>query len=118
MSGNNNRPMTGIDKHLPRKVNKMARVLQEREHFLNDVKTNAKEVQRSTRRVTNVSNPWKKMSTVGMALIVCPDPFSTIAGIPLFAVGQLVNRRSSGTRLRDVSREVRKLCHDLNEIRI
>ena len=73
------------------------------------VKPDLRDVRRAVRRVTYTPNPGRKISAIGLALILCPDPFSDIVGVPLFAVGEIINRYHSSANLKDVPREVKRI---------
>ena len=69
------------------------------------------------KHLTNPSSPWKAMSAAGMALILSPDPFSDIVGIPMFLIGAGLAKTRSPAKLSDVYRQHHKTAQMIKEIK-
>ena len=69
------------------------------------------------RQVTNPSSPWKTMSTVGATILLSPEPFTDIVGIPLFVIGAGMSKYRSPAKLSDVYKHHQMIAKTLNELK-
>jgi len=99
-----------------REIKKVAKALDERRHSMQDVKMDFGDLRRPIRGATHIPNPGRKISAVGLALIICPDPFSDVLGVPLFVLGELMNRRSPAV-LKDIPLQMKRIHEEIRNLR-
>lgn len=69
---------------------------------------------RKMESVTNPKSPRTTMRRAGIALIVAPDPLTTVAGVGLLATSTAM--RNDPSNLESLSRETRKIFRDLQSL--
>ena len=74
-------------------------------------------VKKHVRRVTTPSSPWKAMSTAGAAILLSPEPFTDIVGIPLFLVGTGMSKYRPPAKLSDVYKHQQMVAKTLKELK-
>ncbi|MBM3898429.1 MAG: hypothetical protein FJ358_07920 [Thaumarchaeota archaeon] len=74
-------------------------------------------VRKPVKQLTNPSSPWKGMATAGAAILLSPEPFSDVVGIPLFLVGTGMSKYRSPAKLSDVYKHHQALNKTLKELR-
>ncbi len=81
---------------------------------INNAKLKARD---NIRGLNKKHNLGRKMSSLGLALILCPDPFSDVVGVPLFVSGELVNRVYSSLTVDDVMKETKSIFGELSRVK-
>ena len=69
------------------------------------------------KQVTNPSSPWKNLSKVGMAIILSPDPFSDVVGVPLFLIGAGLSKYRSPASMSDIYKQHQKTFKAMKELK-
>jgi hypothetical protein len=69
------------------------------------------------KQITNPSSPWKNVSAVGMAIILSPDPFSDVIGVPLFLIGAGLSKHRSPANMADIYKQHQKTFRAIKELK-
>jgi hypothetical protein len=67
--------------------------------------------------VKSRENHGDKLAKAGIALILCPDPITGVAGVPLFAAGKFMRSRQSNS-LKDVYLDLNQTLRSLASLRL
>ena len=61
-------------------------------------------------------NHGDKLMKIGVAMIICPDPVSSVAGVPLVIAGKLLRSRQS-ISMKDVFSDLNRTMNSLSSFR-
>lgn len=61
--------------------------------------------------------PGKKIQKIGFILLIAPDPFTTVAGIPMILAGKYLDRVYNGSTISDIGHETRNFVRNVSEIK-
>ena len=102
-----------------RKVQRLSNEILQHHQALDEaskvVQRAGQELKSKNRSLKRHNNIGKKMSAVGVALIVCPDPFTAVVGVPLFVLGGIVSRTHTSMSLKDIREEANSVVKTLKE---
>ena len=62
-------------------------------------------------------NHGDKLIKIGVAMIICPDPISSVAGVPLVMAGKLLRSRQS-INIKDVFADLNQTMSSLSSFRL
>lgn len=79
--------------------------------------TKVSAIKKPLKQVTNPSSPWKGMSAVGTAILLSPEPFSDVVGIPLFLIGTGMSKYRSPAKIADVYKQQQIVIKTLKELK-
>ena len=69
------------------------------------------------KQVINPSSPWKAMSTVGATILLSPEPFTDVVGIPLLVIGAGMSKYRSPAKLSDIYKHHQMVAKTLKELK-
>ena len=99
------------------KINAYTKSLKETSELYSENSKIASPVKGPLKQVTNPSSPWKGVSAVGMAIILSPDPFSDVVGVPLFLIGAGLSKYRSPASMADVYKQHQKTFRTIKELK-
>ncbi|MCS4537922.1 MAG: hypothetical protein HYY67_03575 [Thaumarchaeota archaeon] len=100
-----------------KKLKDYAKTLEETKKMYKESSKLGSHVKKPVRQVTNPSSPWKAVSTAGAAIMLSPEPFTDIVGIPLFLVGKGMSKYRSPAKLSDVYKHQQIVAKTLKEFK-
>jgi hypothetical protein len=99
-----------------KKLKDYAKVLDETKQIYKESSKLAS-AKKPVRQLTNPSSPWKGMATTGAAILLSPEPFSDVVGIPLFLIGTGMSKYRSPAKLSDVYKHHQIVAKTLKELK-
>lgn len=61
--------------------------------------------------------PGKKIQKVGFILLLSPEPFTTIAGIPMIIAGKYLDKVYNGTTISDIGHETKAFANNVSDLK-
>lgn len=61
--------------------------------------------------------PGKKIQKIGFILLFSPEPFTTIAGVPMILAGRYLDKVYNGATISDIGHETRKVAHHVSDLK-
>lgn len=61
--------------------------------------------------------PGKKLQKVGFIFLISPEPFTTVAGIPMILAGKYLEKVYNSSTISDVGHETRKFAHHVSDFK-
>lgn len=100
-----------------KKLKDYAKTLEETKKMYKESSKLGSPVKKPVRQVTNPSSPWKAISTAGAAIMLSPEPFTDIVGIPLFLIGTGMSKYKSPAKISDVYKHQQMVAKALKELK-
>ena len=63
------------------------------------------------------SAPGKKIQKIGFILFLAPEPFTTVAGIPMIIAGKYIDRVYNGSTIADIGHETKNFHNHITDIK-
>ncbi len=63
------------------------------------------------------SAPGRKIQKIGFILLFAPDPFTTVAGVPMIIAGKYLDRVYNGTTISDIGHATKNFASNISEIK-
>ncbi len=99
------------------KINAYTKSLKETTKLYSENTKMVSPARKPLKQVTNPSSPWKSVSAVGMAIILSPDPFSDVVGVPLFLIGAGLAKYRSPASMADIYKQHQKTFRAIKELK-
>jgi hypothetical protein len=61
--------------------------------------------------------PGKKIQKIGFILLLSPEPFTTIAGVPMIIAGKYLDKVYNGATISDIGHETRKFAYHVSDLK-
>lgn len=61
--------------------------------------------------------PGKKIQKIGFLLLLAPEPFTTVAGIPMIIAGKYLDKVYNGSTIADIGHETKKFASSVSDIK-
>lgn len=61
--------------------------------------------------------PGKKIQKVGFILLLSPEPFTTVAGVPMIIAGKYLDRVYNGATISDIGHETKKFASAVSDFK-
>lgn len=61
--------------------------------------------------------PGKKIQKIGFILFLSPEPFTTVAGIPMIIAGKYLDRVYNGATISDIGHETKSFARNVSDIK-
>jgi len=100
-----------------KKLRDYANTLEETKEMYKESSKLGSPVRKSLRRVTDPSSPWRAISTAGATIMLSPEPFTDVVGIPLFLVGTGMSKYKSPVKLSDVFKHQQMVAKTIKELK-
>ncbi len=63
------------------------------------------------------SSPGRKIQKIGFILLFSPDPFTTVAGVPMIIAGKYLNKVYNGATISDIGHETKNFASSMSDIK-
>ena len=63
------------------------------------------------------SAPGKKIQKIGFILLFSPEPFTTVAGVPMIIAGKYLDKVYNGTTVSDIGHEARNVASHISDFK-
>ena len=100
-----------------KKLKDYGKSLKDTKEMYNESSKLGSQLKKPVKQVTNPSSPWKAMSTVGATIMLSPEPFTDVVGIPLFVIGAGMSKYRSPAKLSDVFKHHQMVAKTLRELK-
>jgi hypothetical protein len=101
-------------RNIPRLADEILRHYETLDYGLQTVRGATQELKSTSKSLKGRGNVGKRISAVGLTLIVCPEPFTSIVGVPMLVLGGILTHRSS-LALKDIRNETDFIIKTLKE---
>lgn len=61
--------------------------------------------------------PGKKIQKIGFILLFSPEPFTTVAGVPMILAGKYLDRVYNGATISDIGHETRSFAKHISDFK-
>lgn len=61
--------------------------------------------------------PGKKIQKIGFILCLSPEPFTTVAGVPMIIAGKYLDRVYNGATISDIGHEAKNFARNVSDIK-
>jgi hypothetical protein len=61
--------------------------------------------------------PGKKIQKIGFIFLLSPEPFTTVAGVPMIIAGKYLDRVYNGATISDVGHETKKFVNNITDFK-
>lgn len=61
--------------------------------------------------------PGKKIQKIGFILLLSPEPFTTVAGIPMIIAGRYLDKVYNGSTLSDIGHETKNFARNISDFK-
>lgn len=61
--------------------------------------------------------PGKKIQKIGFIILLSPDPFTTVAGVPMIIAGKYLDRVYNGSTISDIGHETRNMATGITDFK-
>ena len=72
---------------------------------------------RSMRCLQKAPSPGKKMQTIGLAMVLAPEPVTTPIGIALMGAGKILEKKYNGATIHDIGHETKHTISAMNDFK-
>ena len=107
--------------HLKTRLEKVRRVsdsARRRATLYTDMsKIDDKGTARSMRCLQKAPSPGKKMQTIGLAMVLAPEPVTTPIGIVLMGTGKILEKKYNGATIHDIGHETKRTISTINDFK-
>jgi Icc-related predicted phosphoesterase len=62
-------------------------------------------------------SPGKKIQKIGFILFLSPEPFTTVAGVPMIIAGKYLNKVYNGSTIADIGHETKNFARSISDIK-
>ncbi|MGI0087453.1 MAG: hypothetical protein ACREBI_05780 [Nitrosotalea sp.] len=61
--------------------------------------------------------PGKKIQKIGFILCLSPEPFTTVAGVPMIIAGKYLDKVYNGATISDIGHEAKNFARNVSDIK-